>query len=89
MTDIRTKHMSDVARAIETVCNSAKLTPDEVMALGITVAAAASIRSFARTTDTEDDIEAIALGFTAGLFKHLGLAIDILEEGPSDDDVVH
>jgi hypothetical protein len=86
--DIRTKHLSIVARAIEKVCNTARLTPDECMALGISVAAA-SINTYARMNSAEDEVEAIALGFVAGLLKHLGLAIDILEEGPSEDDVVH
>lgn len=86
--DIRTKHLQKTATAIETVCNSARLTADECMALGIAVAAA-SIRTYSRMAAAEDEVEAIALGFTAGLLKHLGLAIDILEEGPTDDDVVH
>jgi hypothetical protein len=88
MTDIRTKHLHATARAVEGICNSAKLTADEVMALGISVAAAA-INTYARMNELEDDREAIALGFTAGLLKHLGLAIDIMEAGPDESDVVH
>ena len=88
MTDIRTKHLHATARAVETVCNNARLTGDECMALGISMAAA-SINTYAKMNTAEDEVEAIALGFVAGLLKHLGLAIDILEEGPSEDDVVH
>jgi predicted hotdog family 3-hydroxylacyl-ACP dehydratase len=88
MTDIRTKHLHTTARRVEMVCNAAKLTADEVMALGISVAAAA-INTYARMNELEDDREAIALGFIAGLLKHLGLAIDIMEAGPDESDVVH
>jgi phosphomethylpyrimidine synthase len=81
---------SEVARGRMVIpANTVHLTKTlEPMALGIAVAAA-SIRTYSRMSAAEDEVEAIALGFTAGLIKHLGLAIDIFEEGPTDDDVVH